>query len=236
MREIHFSSGDGTRLEGWLFPAQSTMAVKGTIVQFHGNSANMSRHYSSLLWLTRHGYNLFVFDYRGYGNSAGKPSQQGLYQDGMAALDQAWQLRQGSRFVVIGQSLGGAIALRAFDDFQHRDGTQLVVLDSTFASYKAEARRLLAQHWYSWPASPLAALLVSDKYGASDALKRGKTRLLIVADRRDPIVSFANGSDIFKLAPGDKDFWVLDQGRHIGVFGPENSQYRNRFIDLLESL
>ncbi len=235
VREIRFASVDGKLLTGWFFPAQGTLAVKGTVVQFHGNSENMSSHYASLLWLTRRGYNLFTFDYRGYGSSEGVASQEGTYLDGMAALDKAWELRTGLRFVIVGQSLGGAIAMRSFADFRHQEGTQLIVLDSTFASYKTEARRLLASRWYTWPLSLFGWLLISDKYAPRQALRRAKTRLLIVADRRDPVVPFANGEEIFKLATGTKDFWVLDQGRHIRVFGPENAKYRERFVELLDS-
>ncbi|MBI3558059.1 MAG: alpha/beta hydrolase [Deltaproteobacteria bacterium] len=236
VREIRFSSADGTKLQGWFFPAQNTLAVKGTIVQFHGNSENMTSQFASLHWPTRHGYNLFTFDYRGYGSSEGEPSQEGTYLDGMAALDKAWQLRTGARFVVIGQSLGGAIAMRSFADFQHQRETQLVVLDSTFASYKAEARRLLASHWYTWPVSLFGPVLISDKFAAKEAIARDRTRLLIVADRRDPIVSFANGEEIFRLARAPKDLWVLDQGRHIQVFNARNVGYRNRFLSLLEEI
>lgn len=235
--ELKFESKDGTKLVAWFFPAEGGKAkAKGTIIQFHGNAENLSSHYVSLAWLTKHGYNLFIFDYRGYGGSEGEPDQQGTYKDGLAALDKAWELKSGRRFIVYGQSLGGAIAMRAFADFSHRDQTSLVVMDSTFLSYKTVARRVLGQRWWLWPFSPLALLLVSNEYGAKDALVANKTRLLVIHDKRDPSVPFANGEDIYELATSPKDFWVLDDGRHIEVFAPYNKSYRDKFVQLLESL
>src|SRR5690348_6616855 len=73
--DIWFKSGDGNDLHGWFFYA-TTKPAKGTIVQFHGNSQNISSHYASLVWLTRQGYNLFTFDYRGYGDSPGEPNAE----------------------------------------------------------------------------------------------------------------------------------------------------------------
>src|SRR5262245_39943051 len=65
---LSFQSADGTKLNGWFFPAK-TKKPKGTIVQFHGNAQNISTHFFSLIWLIEEGYNFFTFDYRGYGKS-----------------------------------------------------------------------------------------------------------------------------------------------------------------------
>lgn len=239
--DVHFTAADGTKLFGWWFPAQDKSGAldpkpKGTIVQFHGNAENISSHYASLVWLTREGYNLFAFDYRGYGLSEGEASPEGVYLDGMAALDKAWELRKGRKFVVYGQSLGGAIAMRAFKDFRHQEQTSLVVLDSTFVSYQTVARRILASRWYTWILSPLPYLLVSDKYSAADALAQNKTPLLVIHDEHDPVVPFADGEDIFAMATSRKEFWRLDDGRHIAVFAPFHAANHERFLKLLRSL
>jgi fermentation-respiration switch protein FrsA (DUF1100 family) len=154
----------------------------------------------------------------------------------MAALDKAWELRSGKKFVIYGQSLGGAIAMRAFQDFRHQNETQLVVLDSTFASYKTVARRVLSSHWFTWIFSPLACVLVSDKYSPEDFIQRQKTRLLVIHDMHDPAVPFANGEDIYQMSPAAKEFWTLDEGRHIEAMAPYNTKYRERFVQLLDSL
>lgn len=236
-REIQFKSADGTRLLGWFFPAR-TPKPKGTVVQFHGNAENMSSHFTSLVWLIDEGYNLFTFDYRGYGGSGGEPTQAGIYLDGMAALDKAWELRTGLKFIVYGQSLGGAILMRAFEDFRNKSQTSLIVLDSTFMNYKTVARRLLSRTWFTWPLSFLPYLFVSNKYGSEQAVSASQNQILIIHDKKDPAVPFACGEDIFEKAQNasHKEFWKLDDGHHIEVFSEYNMSYRKNFIKLLENL
>ena len=66
-------------------PAQGK--AMGTVVHFHGNAQNMSAHYTFVSWLPAHGFNLFVFDYRGYGQSEGTLSREGVYEDSVAAVE-----------------------------------------------------------------------------------------------------------------------------------------------------
>lgn len=239
--EVAFEAEEGFQLYGWFFESQRQPAL-GTVVQFHGNAQNMSSHYLSLLWIVEHGYNLFSFDYRGYGKSQGKPDQRGTVQDGLAALDQAWKLHSppGSQFIVYGQSLGGVIAFKALSYFKHRNEVNLVVMDSTFASYKRVARSLLAQSWFTWILSPLAGILVSNEYGIDDILEDNTIPLLVIHDQRDPTVPYSNGQDIFSRNKGTKNFWILNEGLHGGIFSnplSEMNQTSNRikFLKFLNS-
>jgi len=225
-KSLFFDSKDGTRLSAWWFPPQRsgkalTQGPKGTIVQFHGNAQNISSHYASLIWLPHEGYNLFTVDYRGYGMSEGSPNQKGVHEDALAALTQAYKLHKESKaqtFVVYGQSLGGAISLRALADFQEREQVDLVVMDSTFDSYQRVARRKLQSNWITWLFAPLAYLLVSDEYAPEDTLDQMDNRLLVVHAKEDPIVGFENGQDIYDSYPGPKELWTLDTPSHIATF------------------
>jgi fermentation-respiration switch protein FrsA (DUF1100 family) len=237
--EIPFKSRDGKQLYGWYFPVPQGAGIKGTIIQFHGNAENMSSHYLSLAWLAEQGYQLFTFDYRGYGKSEGEPTQQGTYDDALAALDQAWKLhaeKAARRFIIDGQSLGGAIAMRASADFAHKSEVSLIVLDSTFVSYKSVARKKLASFWLTWPFSWLGDLLVSDEYSAEKALQENQTRLLVIHDENDPAVPFSCSEDFYPLAKSPKDFWKPHDGRHIAAFSDPHSPYRRSFLELLDSL
>lgn len=237
--EIPFKSQDGTQLYGWYFPVRAGAEIKGTIIQFHGNAENMSSHYLSLAWAVEQGYELFTFDYRGYGKSDGDPSQEGTYHDAIAALDQAWKLHEKSgakRFVIDGQSLGGVIAMRASADFPHIHETSLLVLDSTFVSYKSVARKKLASFWLTWPISWLGNLLVSDKYSAEDALKKNRVKLLVIADENDPAVPFSCSEDFYSLAQSPKMFWKLHEGGHVAAFIDPHSPYRKQFIEIMDAL
>ena len=84
---IKFASEDGTGLTGMFFP--SAGIPLGTVVHFHGNAQNMTAHYPYSAWLAKEGFNVFIFDYRGYGASGGIATLDGVVMDGKAALEQA---------------------------------------------------------------------------------------------------------------------------------------------------
>lgn len=111
--DIFFQSEDGTRLHGWFIPAQNAgglIPARATIIHFHGNAQNLSAHKEAVQWLPAHGYNVFLFDYRGYGLSEGRPNQAGLFADSNAALNYVRSRPDvdKNRLLVFGQSLGAA--------------------------------------------------------------------------------------------------------------------------------
>lgn len=237
--EIPFRSKDGTLLYGWHLPTQKPL--RGTIVFFHGNAQNISAHYLNLAWITEEGYQLFIFDYRGYGQSQGVPAPLRVIEDGAAALERAWKIHQDSkskRFVVIGQSLGGAIAPRSVAQFSRRSEVSLMVLDSTFVSYPEVANQLMRTTWLTWPLSPLAYVLVSDEASPLNPLREWNQPLLVIHDRYDTVVSFKSGVRVFQEAMNakDKEFWELNRGRHISAFADDELEMRQRFVKKLNSL
>ena len=248
--EIRFKTSDGVELTGWYFlasenfpadaPARPKKPAKATIVQFHGNAENMTSHFASLVWLTREGYDLFTFDYRGYGGSTGEPNAKGVYTDGMTALDQAWALHKkagAGKFIVYAQSLGGIVAARALYDFKQRTQTNLLVLDSTFCSFKDVVQEKLASIWVTWIFSPLGRLSVSDKYASIHVLPHLQVPTLVVHDKTDPVVDFQNGERIFNLLGSEKKtFWKTDEGRHVGFFDLRTPEHRKRFMSFVEAL
>ena len=234
-KDIFFQSSDGVRLHGRIF--FSSQPTKGTLVQLHGNSENLSSHSLALLWVTRHGYNLFTFDYRGYGQSMSTPSPEGIRLDALAFLEKAKHLHQRhsaqGKFIVVGQSLGGAIALRAIQDFKEQKLIDLVVLDSSFSSYQKIAFKKLASHWATWLFSPLAYLLVSDKISAD--LHHFKHPLLIIHSLNDPIVPFSCALSIYQKASSpQKTLWEGRERGHILAFSTPKRQ--QRFLQFLQEI
>ena len=236
--DVPFKAKDGTDLFAWYFPSEQK-TCKGTIVQFHGNGENISSHYTALVWLVREGYSLFTFDYRSYGASRGDPDQANVNDDSLTSLSLAYQLHEKNhcgKFVVYGQSLGGVIAMRALADWPMREKVSLIVMDSTFMSYKTVARQALTKHWLTWIFSPLGWLLVSNKYGSNHVIDQIRNPLLVIHDRKDPTVNFSNGENLFKTYNGPKDFWDFIYGSHIGYFGiPGLEANRKRFVDYLNA-
>ncbi|MGJ7565133.1 alpha/beta hydrolase [Variovorax sp. GB1R11] len=158
---VQFNSADGTRLSGWFLPAEgrtNPKEARGTVVHFHGNAQNMSTHWRFVAWLPKQDYNVLVFDYRGYGQSEGKPEPKGVFEDANAALN---YVRTRSdvdpdRLFVFGQSLGGTNAIAVVGS-GNRAGVKAAAIESTFYSYSSIANEKFK----------VAGLLVSDTYAAS---------------------------------------------------------------------
>lgn len=238
-QDVYFPASDGVKLHSWFFKSTIPQS-KGTLIFFHGNAQNISSHYLNLIWILNEGYNLFVFDYRGYGQSEGKPSQSGIYLDALAALEKGHELNSANGnglLVVYGQSLGGIISLRAIPDFKHQDDIDFIVQDSTFMSYQDVAFTKLTQRWFLWPISPLAYVLVSDEMASSKVIGKIKSPTLVITGLKDEIVPPKEGKELYsKLVSEKKWLWELPEGMHINVFHHDNLKWRYEFLKLLDSI
>ncbi|MGE5190287.1 MAG: alpha/beta hydrolase, partial [Gemmatimonadota bacterium] len=118
--DVFFRAPDGVTLHGWLLRPEGTPL--GTVLFLHGNAENVSTHVNAVLWLVRSGYRVFLFDYRGYGRSEGSPTMAGVHLDALAAIDALFGMKEvdGDRIVVLGQSLGGAVAVYAVAHSPHK--------------------------------------------------------------------------------------------------------------------
>jgi uncharacterized protein len=254
-QEIRFNSLDQTKLVGWNFPSktQKVSAPESFTVFFHGNAQNLTAHYHNLIWMPAKNHSFFIFDYRGYGISGyskaiyGKgervirPNQQGVHKDAVAALNKAYELFKASgakRFIVYGQSLGGAILMRALEDFKLKDKIDLIILDSSFLSYQKLAFDKL---WTlgSWgifkPFAPLSYLFVSDEFSSRKFLISNTTKTLIIHGTSDRVIPFKFGEEIFqKLKVERKYFWKIEGGRHIDVFTEKNKKYREKLDEFIK--
>lgn len=237
-REITFHPKDGTELIGWFFPSK-LKEVKGTIVHFHGNAQNMSAHFLGLSWVMDRGYNLFVFDYRGYGISDGKPTPEGVNQDSIAALETArklWSENGKGLFVAYGQSLGGAALMRALKDYPQTESIDLVVQDATFMSYQdVSFHKLLRSPLFFL--SPLAYVLISDEYATEKVVQNFTRPTLVIVPQKDSVIDQKFGKKIYKTLGSQKKWiWKLPNTMHISTFHDPKEPYRDRFIKLLEDL
>jgi pimeloyl-ACP methyl ester carboxylesterase len=138
---VWFNSADGTRLNGWFFKSQSSPAT-ATIVFFHGNGGNIS----NVGWLgqrfAKHGFNILVFDYRGYGASDGVAADEsGLYADGESAVAFVTKEKgiRPEQIVLYGHSLGTTVAA----DVASRGKYGAVVLESGLSSASSVATSAL---------------------------------------------------------------------------------------------
>jgi hypothetical protein len=236
IEDVWFAASDSTRLHGWFIPAIGP--ARGTVLYYHGNARNMTDHYAYVSWLPDAGYNLFLFDYRGFGQSAGHPSRDGLALDSIAALKYI-QTRPDvdkKSLVVFGQSLGGACALAALGEADPRQ-VRAVAVDSTFYSYRGVAEDALKRNWFTWLFSwPLATWGVTDDHSPSGTLARiAPTPLLVIHGDADQIVPFVQGQRLFDQAGQPKTFVRVPGGRHCDSVDLRHGEtYRKIILDFFD--
>jgi uncharacterized protein len=203
---VHFSAQDGVRLHGWWVPGRDTDT---TLLWFHGNGGNLGDRVPLLEML--HGeldVGIFMFDYRGYGNSEGAPSEPGLYADARAALD-ATQTHAGVRpdqVVLFGQSLGAAVAVELATAHRVRG----VVLEAAFTSVPDMARH----HYWFLPVWPL----LRTGFDSESRISGIGAPLLMLHGADDDIVPLDMGRTLFAAAGEPKEFNLVEGAGHNDVY------------------
>lgn len=232
--DVTFETADGLKLHGWFLPARGQ--PKGTVIHFHGNAGNISAHVGLVAWLPPSGFNVLVFDYRGYGRSEGKVTREGTILDGRAALDYVLTRKDvdKTRVFALGQSLGGAVATVVAAE---RTEIRAVVLDSAFSSY----RRIAAEHLrrllrFNLPARFLAGSLISSNYDPIDVVAEIAPRpLLIFASGADEICFPELGRELFDAASEPKEFILTPGASHMEVFVSNLNDAQGKVLQFLES-
>lgn len=231
--DIWFRASDGVNLHGWFFSGGPD--AKGTILVLHGNAQNLSTHVNGVLWLVQAGFDLFIFDYRGYGKSEGSPGIKGVHLDAEAALKTLLSMpRTGGKLVVVlGQSLGGAIAVHTTANSPQKDRIAALVIDSVFSSYRAIAREKLAQSYITWLFQYPLSFLVSDSYSPIRWIKKvSPVPLLIIHGEEDPVVPIHHGQMLYAGALQPKELWISPVPGHISSFADEG--VREKLIRYLQ--
>jgi fermentation-respiration switch protein FrsA (DUF1100 family) len=182
--DLEIETEDGERLHGWL--VEATAPSRGHVLLCHGNAGNVGDRVLHAALLAKSGFDVLLFDYRGYGRSTGSPSEEGTYRDARAArtlLDEP--------AIYLGESLGGAVALK----LARESPPAGLVLQSTFTSVRDMARS-------HYPFIPSA--LVPDAYPSNRLIGGLEAPLLVLHGERDDIVPVSQGRALFDAAPEPK--------------------------------
>lgn len=216
---VSFTTTDGLTLSGWYVPAER---ARGSILFFHGNAGNISHRMLSIQVFNRLRFNIFIFDYRGYGESEGRPDEVGTYRDAEAAWHYLVRQRNldPSTIVVFGRSLGAAIA--SYLAAKHTP--RALIVESAFTSVPDLAARF-------YPFIPVR-WLTRFHYATKDHLKKVDCPILVVHSQEDDIVPFAHGHALFEAARPPKEFLGMN-GSHndaLLVTGKRYEQGLDRFL------
>jgi len=221
--ELRLTTSDGVRLHGWWIRAGGSLVV----LLFHGNAGNISHRLDrAKLFAERLGVDLFLVDYRGYGRSGGKPSEEGLYFDGLAIYDAARERGfPSNRIVLLGESLGCAVAA----EVALARPVAAVVLETPFLSVPALARK-------HYPFVP--TFLVRSKFDTGATIGRLTVPKLILAAERDEIAPPSHARRLFELALPPKQLFVIPGASHNDTYVAGGEPYLEvwrRFLNAIDS-
>lgn len=214
-----FSSNDGTKLHGWFLPHKKP---RGVALFAHGNAGNVSDWTETLRALRdRHQLTVLGFDYRGYGRSAGEPTEHGLYEDARAA--RAWLARRAGveerDIILIGHSLGGGVMV----DLAAKDGARALILSSTFTSL-GDVGKL---HF------PILHHLMYQEFDSISKISRYHGPLLCSHGDADELIPYEQGQKLFVAANEPKQFVTQRGGKHNS---PQSNDYCKAVDEFLTSL
>ena len=221
--DVYFETEDGVKINAW-FVTDPLKDSKYTLLFSHGNGGNISHRVEKIGMLSKLGLDVFIFDYRGYGRSSGRPSEKGFYRDVEAAYNYLVSEKniQPERIIVYGESLGGSVAI----DLASRKKVRALITESAFSSTVDMAKALYPR---------LPAFLISTKFDAVSRVKDLSIPKLIIHSKNDDIVPFAQSVKLFKAAPEPKKHLVL-VGSHNSCYVDSKEAYVKGMQEFLKDL
>ncbi len=210
-QSVNFVTDDKVKLHAWYIPSDNPRA---TVLFCHGNAGNISHRLDSIQIFNRLGLNVFIFDYRGYGQSEGKMTEKGSYLDAEAAwkyLTYNKNILPGN-IIIFGRSLGGAIASWLAS---HHEPAALII-ESSFSSVNS-----MGKHFY--PFLPVS-LISRFSYNTAEYVKNVSSPVLIIHGPNDEIIPYSEGQKLFASASEPKRFFDL-RGGHNDGFIATGSKY-----------
>jgi len=201
---VELMTKDNIKLHGWFIANPN---ARGTILFFHGNAGNISHRLASIEIFHRLQLNVFIIDYRGYGQSAGNPTEKGTYKDAQAAWNYLIDTRgiNNKQIIIFGRSLGAAIA--SWLASKHTAGA--LIIESGFSSVPAMGQRL-------YPFLPIR-WLANFQYNTKQHVKNISYPVLVAHSRQDDIIPYDEGREIYMAATQPKVFLEMRGGHNDGV-------------------
>ena len=198
--DVYLHTDDGLRLHGWYIPAEEP---RGTLLFFHGNAGNISGRLESIVMFHDLGLNVMIFDYRGYGRSEGKPTEQGTYRDAITAWRYLTEVQEKNprKIILFGRSLGGAVAAWLAAEVDAGG----LVLESTFSSAADLASEI-------YPFIPVRWLL-RIHYPVIDYLEQIDVPVLIAHSKGDEVIPYHHSERLFEAA-GEPKYRLEMRGGH----------------------
>lgn len=221
---VRLATSDGETLIAWQLKPDEPIA---DVVYFHGNGGNLSVWLPVFAALHAHRLRVLAVDYRGYGLSTGRPSEEGLYRDAAAVAQYVARQRAKSvdrRLVFWGRSLGGPIAAAA----THTVLPDGLILESSFADKAAVIR--------SHPVLRMLNVFSTYRFDTVAMLTEFKRPVLVLHGNRDSIVPFAVGRELFDRLATSKRFVEIRGADHNDVIDATRPDYWTPVLEFITAL
>ena len=219
-KDIRFLTPDGLSLHGWFFH----LSEKSPVLLFcHGNAGNISHRIENVKFLVNKGISVFLFSYRGYGKSSGRPSEKGIYIDGIAAYDYLTKVERISpdRIAIFGRSLGGSVAI----EVALQRNTTCLIIESTYTSIKDMAKTIPLFFIFT-PFLPL-------HYNNISKIADVNVPKLILHGKDDNIVPFSMGKELFEKALEPKIFVPIQGAGHNDTYVVGGEHYLDTIVNFI---
>ncbi len=220
--DVQIETPDGMKLSAWYIPAENSDC---TVLFCHGNAGNISHRLDTLALFYELGINCLIFDYRGYGQSTGKTTEEGTILDTLAAFQ--WLSDQKDlppeSIILFGRSLGGAVAAQAAANLPQTPPAGLVV-ESAFTSFVD-----IGSHYYPWlPVRWFARY----SYNTLKAIQNVPCPVVVIHSPDDEIIPYEMGCRLYEAAPAPKRFFQL-KGSHNEGFFVHLDLYRSIWLETI---
>ncbi len=198
---VVFESSSGNKLNGWFLKPKDTKP-EVTLLHLHGNGGYLLAHYSAMVPLVKEGFQIFTFDYSGFGFSTGEATRDNVLKDGLSAVDYITSREdvKDTKLVLYGQSLGGHLAAVVAE--QKSDKLDAVLIEGAFSSHKdvAADRAGLA-----------GRILTKEKYSAVRSIRNYHKPLLVIHSTEDKVIPLEMGQKIYAYANKPKSFYQIEK-------------------------
>lgn len=227
IESVVFKSANGHQLNGWMMKPKGTKPEK-TILHFHGNAGNLLYQYSAMTPLLDYNFQIFIFDYSGFGFSGGRATKKNVLTDALSALDYVKSREdvKNTKLVLYGQSLGGHCS--AVVAAKKQGVIDALVIEGAFSSHKDIAAHTMKHALHM---GFMGRIFTKDGYNAKRSIKEYKKPLLVIHSTEDETIPFYMGQKIHAEANDPKEFYEI---KKCHICGP--SYYAESIAEKINSM
>ena len=210
--EFYFASSQEAMLRGWLFKSKGPS--QGVIVVTNGMHYNMSERFKKWTWVLAEGYDLFIYDFRGYGASIGEVDMFGFVDDVSAAINYAHSLDEDLPMVVVGQSMGGSFVIDAVAKREY-PYVRLLIIDSTMFGFAQASKDIINRYVLLWPLFWVPDAITPVGVDSIDFVDKTNTPTLFLAGLQDNIIAYDHSIELYLKAKEPKALWLVEDAEHV---------------------